>query len=108
MSSSAEPTSDYSRPPEMFAQPAVTAARVVAIVLVSSFGGGLAGGIMGFLMGTFLPDFYRSGMFGVGGATDTVQLGTGLGISEGLGLGFVLGVLVVLVMAFGKRRTNPQ
>jgi hypothetical protein len=57
-------------------------------------------------MGLFLPDFYRAVHFGDGPVENPVQVGTGLGISEGLMLGFVLGVLIVLVQAFGKRRSG--
>lgn len=84
--------------------PPLSIGRVVAIVLISTFSGGLVGGLIGFLMGLFLPDFYRSGMFGGGGVINPVQTGTGLGISEGLGLGFFLGALIVCVIAFGRRK----
>lgn len=88
------------------APPPLGVGRVVAIVLTCTFAGGLVGGLIGFLMGLFLPDFYRSGMFGGGEVINPIQTGTGLGISEGLGLGFLLGALIVCVIAFGRRKAK--
>ena len=87
-------------------QPGMSTGRVVVTVGVSLVTGGVLGGLIGFLMGTFIPNFYRSGMFGGGETTDPIATGTGLGISEGLGLGFLLGVLIVCVQAFGKRKAS--
>ncbi|MFI5386704.1 MAG: hypothetical protein ACHQ50_11360 [Fimbriimonadales bacterium] len=53
-------------------------------------------------MGTFLPDFYRATLPGAENYSP-VQMGIGLGFSEGLALGFLVGVLIVCVLAFGKR-----
>jgi hypothetical protein len=99
--------SGFERPPVVALQtPALSIGRIVFIILVSTFIGALVGGLIGYLMGVTIPDFYRSDFNG-GRNVDPVQMGTGLGISEGLALGFLLGLVIVLVQAFGKRKTHP-
>ena len=82
--------------------------KIVTIVLASTGCGGVAGGLLGFAMGTWLPGFYHDVPVGGGDMLYPVQTGTGLGISEGIGLGFLLGVLIVCVQAFGRKKAKSR
>jgi len=87
--------SPYPRPAS--SQPAMTIGRVVAIVLISAFAGGVAGTLIGIVLATTIPDFYRSPLNGGDASTNPIGMGIGLGFSEGMTLGFLLGVLIVCV-----------
>jgi len=89
-------------------RPAVSVGRVVGTVLISALAGGLAGLLIGLILAMAVPNFYRSPLNGGNAHTDPISMGIGLGFSEGMALGFLLGVLIVCVQAFGKRKPPGQ
>jgi hypothetical protein len=84
----------------------------ISCSLIAAFGAGfaVAGTLVGYGLGTFLPGYYR-GVFLGGRQPDfnPVDVGIGLGCSEGLMLGVVVGLVVVVVLAWCRsRRASPN
>src|SRR5436190_1968579 len=71
-------------------------ARSLITVVVSSLVFSFLGGVAGFALGTFAPGYYR-GVFASGSdpTFKPVEVGLGLGISQGLMGGALIGVLLV-------------
>ncbi|MHB1036726.1 MAG: hypothetical protein ACYC35_07200 [Pirellulales bacterium] len=78
-----------------------------ALAIIAAFGSGLAavGAFLGFGLGVLAPDYYR-GVFGGGEQLDfnPVDVGIGLGCSEGLLAGAVVGTVVVVALAWRRAR----
>jgi hypothetical protein len=58
--------------------------------------------LLGGLIGTFAPDYYHA-VFD-DSTLNPVQVGTGLGLTQGLGTGLVVGCVVVVAVAISRRR----
>ena len=67
----------------------------------------ILGGLVGYCLGRFLPDYYRS-VFRNGGDSDfdPIAVGLGLGLSQGITAGAILGVVVLVGMLWHDRRTR--
>jgi|APTNR8051073442_1049403.scaffolds.fasta_scaffold32683_2 hypothetical protein len=81
-----------------------------ALVLVACLLGGVSlGGLVGFYLGRFTPDYYRA-VFDVPESApfDAVQAGVGLGVSQGLVAGSVIGTILVVTVEFCARSRNPD
>ncbi|MFK7766202.1 MAG: hypothetical protein AB8B55_03085 [Mariniblastus sp.] len=66
-------------------------------VFSSTIIGGLLGSLTGWAVGTFAPGYYRF-VFGIDDSTPDfhpTEVGIGLGMTQGLGLGACVGVLIV-------------
>ena len=79
--------------------------RGIVIIVACALCFGLAGGLLGLTLGIGAPGYYR----GVFRAADDpgfnpVQVGLGLGISQGLICGAAIGSVVVLAVALSRRR----
>lgn len=82
-------------------------AKQIKTVIGWSIAGALAGGLLGLAMGILLPDYYM-GVFGLSPSRrgEAPSIGLGLGLSQGLIVGAIAGVLVVAVDRF--RPNGPQ
>jgi putative addiction module component (TIGR02574 family) len=85
----------------------VTVAKGFFIVLLSGFAFALGGGLIGYALAVALPSYYR-GTFSSGNAPwfNAVEVGVGLGISQGLICGLFLGAIIVLAVAWYNSRRN--
>jgi hypothetical protein len=84
----------------------VTLTRGFGIVFGSGFAFAAGGGVLGYSLALVAPSYYRS-VFSGGDAAgfDPVQVGIGLGISQGAIAGLAVGSIVVLAVAIsGARR----
>jgi hypothetical protein len=68
----------------------------------------VGGGLVGLALGVFLPAYYR-GVVSGGQQPDfnPVDVGVGLGTSEGVILGVLVGGLVVVALAWRRSRSSP-
>jgi hypothetical protein len=84
----------------------MTVFKAFAIILTSAIGFALVGGGVGWTLGTVTPAYYRT-VYGYAGQRpgfDPVQVGLGLGITQGLVCGVFVGVVVVLAVAWHQSR----
>lgn len=79
----------------------MSAGRVLLIVGGCWLGACVLGAFVGWVLGHFAPGFVI-GLFAMD--VDPVSTGVGLGVVNGGIAGIVVGILAVLVEAFGKRR----
>jgi hypothetical protein len=84
-------------------------ARSFSIIISSGIGFAFAGGLIGYALGRFAPAYYR-GVYAIVEPSDfdPVQVGIGLGISQGLIAGVLVGAVVVLAAGFSGRQTKQQ
>lgn len=82
-------------------------ARAFSIVVASGIVGSVVGTGLGYLLGHVTPAYYR-GVFKAGAdpGFDPVQVGLGLGFSQGLICGLLVGSAVVLAAAWSRRRAG--
>ena len=88
----------------------MTVLRGFLIIVVSGIGFAPAGGLIGYALGRVAPAYYR-GVFRRGEAPDfdPVQVGLGLGMTQGLIAGLLVGSVVVLAVALsGPRRREKD
>jgi len=67
---------------------------------------GIAGGLLGMLMGFAIPEYYRT-MFPLAAERSSfspVQVGLGLGATQGAGVGLLIGCVSVLAVSFLRTR----
>jgi hypothetical protein len=79
--------------------------RPLVVLLGCLAGGAILGGTAGYWIGRAAPQYYRA-VFGVaaGDSFDAVEAGIGLGVSQGLVGGAVLGAILVVTVELGARR----
>ena len=97
-----EPSGTISHIPQGASGPAVGMMRGFLIVLCSGAVGALLGLVFGSLLGSVAPDYYRA-VFG-NPNLNPIQVGVGLGLTQGLGTGIVVGCVVLLAVAISRRR----
>jgi hypothetical protein len=88
----------------------VTVSRGFAIIIVSGVAFAAGGGGLGYALGRLAPSYYR-GVFAGGESPgfDPVQVGIGLGVSQGLIAGLGVGSVVVVAVAIsGWRRPTKE
>ena len=70
----------------------MTVARGFIITIVSGVTCTAIGGLWGYVLGTFAPDYYRT-VFRIpsGDRLDLAQAGLGLGLTQGLAAGLIIG-----------------
>jgi hypothetical protein len=85
----------------------MTAAKGFLIVVLSAVAFGIGGGLIGYSLGVFAPAYYR-GVYRSGQEAwfDPVQMGLGLGISQGAVCGVIIGCVVVLAVAWYSSRRS--
>ena len=86
---------------------AMTVRRAFLIVAGSAFLCGLIGAGLGLTLGTFSPGYYRT-VFRYGNSDNfnPVEVGVGLGLSQGVIAGLVVGCVVVLAVAWYESRRD--
>lgn len=79
----------------------MTVLRGFAIAVASGVAFGLGGGLVGYAVGRWLPDFFRT-IFRIPEHADfdPVQVGLGLGLTNGLLLGVGVGLVVVIAVTW--------
>jgi hypothetical protein len=81
--------------------------QTAGVVFGIALAAGLFGAGVGFLLGRFAPGFYRTTIPSVARlGVDPVEVGVGLGFSQGLILGAILAVIVALIAAWRERNTS--
>ena len=85
----------------------MTVLRGFAITIASGLGFAVFGGLLGFLIGKFIPDYYRT-VFRIppGVDLDPAQAGLGLGVTQGLIGGLIIGLVIVATVAWYKSRVH--
>jgi len=83
----------------------MTVVRGFMITIASGLAFGLFGGIAGYLLGSIAPDYYRT-VFRIPpqALIDPAQAGLGLGVTQGLGVGLMVGLVIVVSVAWYNSR----
>lgn len=88
----------------------MSVAKGFLIIILSGIVFALGGGVIGYTLAVFLPSYYR-GVFSSGRESwfDPMEVGIGLGATQGLMCGLVVGGVVVLAVAwYNSRRGFPD
>ena len=85
----------------------MTVAKGFRVIILSGLAFALGGGLIGYALAVILPGYYR-GVFGSGREPwfDPVEVGIGLGVSQGLICGLFVGAVVVLAVAWYNSRRS--
>lgn len=84
----------------------MTARKAFAIVVFWSLVGGLLGGTMGAMLGWFAPDYYRAVLRNsVDGQLNPVQVGIGLGVTQGLAVGLGVALSGLAFVTWREQRS---
>ncbi len=79
--------------------------KALTTVVGTAAGFGVAGTLIGMLLGKIAPGFFRQMLpLRDPGSFNPVELGIGLGLTNGLGWGVVVGVLLVAILAWRETR----
>ncbi|TWT56843.1 hypothetical protein KOR42_01980 [Thalassoglobus neptunius] len=83
----------------------MTELRGFAITMASAIVGAVLGAGIGWMVASWTPTYYRT-VFGLPDATleELRELGTGVGMLQGLGTGIAVGLIVVLIVAWYEVR----
>lgn len=84
----------------------ISAVKAIAVVSSCGLGGALFGAALGFTLGRFAPGYYRS-IFSHGDRADfdPEAVGLGLGATQGVVAGLLVGLAIVFMIAwFNSRR----
>jgi hypothetical protein len=76
--------------------------RGFLIVVLSGMAGAFLGLLAGGVIGSLAPDYYRA-VFN-SDSLNPVQVGCGLGATQGFGVGLAVGCVVLLAVAISRRR----
>jgi hypothetical protein len=78
----------------------MSARTILFTILLAGFAFAGVGGLVGAVLGAFAPGYYRT-VFAAGGAPDfhPIQLGIGLGVTQGFALGLALSISAVAIQA---------
>ena len=84
--------------------------HLALIVAAMTAGGGLLGALLGWALGRFAPGYYRTVFPGAARDPlfDPVEVGVGLGVTQGAVLGFVGSLVVVLGVLWFQRRSERK
>ncbi|MDX1944750.1 MAG: hypothetical protein SFU86_05025 [Pirellulaceae bacterium] len=89
-------------PTFLSAAPGMSAGRGIAIVAATMGACAAFGALVGWCLGVFAPDYYHAVFDNP--TLNTAQVGIGLGLTQGLGTGLVVGCVALLGMAISSRR----
>jgi hypothetical protein len=83
----------------------MTIARGFLIIILSGLAFALGGALIGYTLAVYLPGYYR-GVFSTGREPwfNPIEVGVGLGMTQGLICGLVVGAIVVLAVAWHNSR----
>ena len=82
--------------------------RAVGIIVVSALVCGLVGAGIGGFLGRAAPGYYRTVFRASGPEFDPVEVGLGLGLTQGLAAGLLVGCVLVLATALWNRRRENE
>lgn len=80
--------------------------RAVTLVVGMIVGGAVLGGILGLVIGSVAPGYYQS-MF-PGTAANLIQLGFGLGVTQGAGVGLFASLALIAITYYFRYRPQHQ
>lgn len=85
----------------------MTPGKALGICGISAIGGCALGALVGSLIGNLAPDYYRA-VFGFKPEDniDYAHLGLGLGVTQGLTGGVIVGVCVVAILTWQSHRRS--
>lgn len=83
----------------------MTVLRGFVVTITSGVAFAITGGIAGYALGAFIPDYYRTVLrvppeF----STDMAHVGLGLGVTQGCAAGLVVGLCIVITLAWFHSR----
>jgi hypothetical protein len=83
----------------------MTVLRGFAITLFSGLFFGVGGAAVGYALGRWTPDFYRTVFrIPIGSTVDPIEVGLGLGLSNGGIIGLGIGLVIVLAVTWSNGR----
>jgi hypothetical protein len=87
----------------------MTVQRGFLITITSGLAFAVGGALVGYLLGVLAPDYYRT-VFGVPPEApyDPVQVGVGLGLTQGATAGLLVGVVIVVSVALYHSRIDQR
>ena len=87
----------------------MTVLRGFAITIAGGFAFGLLGAGAGYLLGSVAPDYYRT-VFRMPPevSIDPAQAGLGLGVTQGLAAGLIIGLVIVVSVAWYNLRAGAS
>ncbi len=87
----------------------MTIARGFSITILSGFAFGVMGTLAGYLLGVIAPDYYRT-VFRIPPdmSINLVQAGMGLGATQGVAIGLVVGLVIVVTVAWYNSRMEAK
>ena len=100
----------YASPTEP-AGPAVyplVSARALGFVIGMTLCGAIVGAGAGMLTAALAPGYYEAMFGGSGARVNPAQVGFGLGLTQGAGLGFVGALAMIAITYFLKFRRDPS
>lgn len=83
----------------------MTLVRAILTVAACTVGGGLLGSLAGLFIGLVAPDYYRL-VYPQSAGLNAIQVGIGLGLTQGMIGGAVVGIVVVAALALYFSRLN--
>lgn len=83
----------------------MTVLRGFTITLASSVAFAFFGAVAGYMLGSVAPDYYRT-VFRIpsDASIDMAQAGLGLGLTQGFGAGLIVGLVIVVTVAWYNSR----
>lgn len=87
----------------------MTVTRGFAITIASGIAFGTLGTLAGYALGVIAPDYYRT-VFRIPPdmSINLVQAGMGLGATQGVATGLIVGLVIVVTVAWYKSRTEAN
>lgn len=83
----------------------MTIARGFLITVISGVAFGTVGGLLGYGLGVLAPDYYRTVFrMPMGVEWNPVQAGLGLEVTQGLGAGLFIGLVIVVAVTWQHAR----
>jgi len=87
----------------------MTVQRGFLITITSGVAFGCFGAAAGYLLGTMAPDYYRAVLrLPPEASIDPAQAGLGLGVTQGLAAGLIVGLVIVVSVAWFNSRVEEQ
>ena len=84
----------------------MTLGKAICTITISLLLCGLMGGEIGWMLGTFAPSYYSTMFPELAASPDfnLQQLGVGLGLTQGLGVGALIGCVLTIIAAWMSSR----
>lgn len=83
----------------------MTIVRGFLITIASGLGFGVGGALVGYAIGRWVPDYYKTVLrIPTEEQIDIAQVGLGLGLTQGIGIGLIVGLAIVGAVAWYNSR----